>query len=133
MALTMPEAHQKKGRVRKIAFPIFVALLDEEDEVLDRHDEEIVVTISDRSLSHIHKTTYHLPGGIDVDSQSHYILVGFNGPVKVRGSSAPRFSSVKAQKKLTPRKTRKERVKGKKKRKSKKKSLYKKRSKKCRR
>jgi hypothetical protein len=131
MALTMPEAQQKKGRVRKIAFPIFVALLDEEDEVLDRHDEEIVVTISDHSLSHIHKTTYHLPEEIDVDSQSHYILVGFNRPVRVMGASAPQFSRVKVKKKLSPKKVQKRRAKGKKKRKGKKKSLYKKRSKKC--
>ncbi len=81
MTLTVPEAKQKHGQVKKIAVPVFVALLDKEDNILDRQDDQIEVTISNQSLNHTHKIIYHPPHGIDIESKDHRILVGFNGRV----------------------------------------------------
>lgn len=81
MTLTVPEAKQKHGKVKKIAVPVFVALLDKEDNILDRQDNQIQVTISNQPLNHTHKIIYHPPQGIDSESQDHRILVGFNGRV----------------------------------------------------
>jgi hypothetical protein len=81
LSLTIPEALKGTGSVNKAIFPVFVALLDQEDNVLDRHDEKIEITITDQALSHIHTITYHLPEGIDVGSETHRLLVGFNGGV----------------------------------------------------
>ena len=80
MTLTMPEAKHRTGKVKKVAFPLFVALLDQEDNVLDRQDESVKMTISDHSLNHIHKITYRPPEGIDIGSADCRLLVGFNGP-----------------------------------------------------
>lgn len=78
LTLTAPEAKHSTGKTKEVTLPLFVALLDKQDNVKDRLDENIKVTISDRALNHIHKITYHLPEGIDVDNQDYRILVGFN-------------------------------------------------------
>jgi len=95
LLLTVPEARKESGRVKKITFPIFVALLDREDNVIDRHDENIEVTITNKALSHTHKTTYHLPEGIDVGSDDHRILVGFKGNALTAHSIQPHTNYVK--------------------------------------
>jgi len=81
MTLTMPESKQKHGKVRKVIVPVFVALMDKEDNVLDRQDEKVEVNLSDHSLKHTHKMIYHPPQEIAVDSEAHHIFVGFNGSV----------------------------------------------------
>ena len=95
LLLTVPEARKGSGRVKKVAFPIFLGLLDHEDNVMDRHDENIEVTITDKALSHTHKITYHLPEGIDVGSEEHRILVGFNGNASAVHSSHPHKQNMK--------------------------------------
>lgn len=103
MALTMPEARQKHGTGRKVAFPVFVALLDKEDNVLDRQDEKIRVTISDRSLNHTHTILYHLPEGIEADSENHRLLVGFKGRVMpVHVPVSPNTSQLTQRARWTP-------------------------------
>ena len=86
LLLTVPEARKGTGRVKKVVFPIFVALLDREDNVIDSHNENIEVTITDKVLSHTHKITYHPPEGIDAESEDHRILVGFKGNVRAAHS-----------------------------------------------
>lgn len=81
MALTIPEARKGTGRVKKVIFPVFVALLDKQENVVDRWDEKIEVTITDQPLNHTHKITYHPPEGINAGSADHRILVGFKGNV----------------------------------------------------
>ncbi len=78
LTLTAPEAKRSTGKVKEVTLPLFVALLYQEDNVKDRHDENVKVTISDRALNHTHKITYHPPEGIEVDNQAYRILVGFN-------------------------------------------------------
>jgi len=84
LTLTVPEAKRPTGQAKEVALPLFVALLDKEDNVKDRLDEMVKVTISDRALNHAHKITYHLPEGIDVDNQDYRILVGFNADIASR-------------------------------------------------
>lgn len=79
MTLTAPESIRGKGKAQKVAFPIFIALLDKNDNVLDRRDERIEVTITEDSLKHTYKTSYRPPAGINVNSENHRILVGFHG------------------------------------------------------
>lgn len=95
MTLTMPEATHGTHKVKKVAFPIFVALLDKDDNVLDRLDEKIEVTIDHHSLSHTHKITYRPPAGINVHSEDHRLLVGFNGSVTAVHSVNVQRSGVK--------------------------------------
>ena len=78
LTFTTPEVKRSTGDVKEVVLPLFVALLDKEDNIKDRHDEKVKVTISDRSLNHTHKITYHPPEGIGVDNQAYRILVGFN-------------------------------------------------------
>lgn len=99
MTLSLPESRHKHGKVQKVRVPIFIALLDKEDNVLDRWDEKINLTIKDHSLTHTQKLTYQLPQGISRDSENHRILVGFNGPVKLLPSSPSHPSGVKKKKK----------------------------------
>ena len=116
LTLTVPEAKRSTGQAKEVALPLFVALLDKEDNVKDRLDEMVKVTVSDRALNHIHKITYHLPEGINADNQNYRILVGFNAEIV----SAPAFrpkpvESLKAKKtplKKTPlKKKRKSKIK----------------------
>ena len=79
MKLTMPEATRGKGMTQKIALPFFIALLDDKENVLDRRDEVIEIKISKDSLNHTYKTSYRPPAGIEVSSQNHRVMVGFNG------------------------------------------------------
>jgi hypothetical protein len=95
LLLTVPEARRGSGRVKRVAFPIFVALLDREDNVIDRHDETIEVTITDKALSHTHKITYHPPKGIDVGSEEHRVLVGFKGNANAVHSAHPHKKTMK--------------------------------------
>jgi hypothetical protein len=81
LALTIPEARRTFGRTKKALFPVFVALLDQQDNILDRLDAMIEVTITDKAVSHTQKITYHLPEGVDIDSKDHRLLVGFHGGV----------------------------------------------------
>jgi len=81
LALNISEARKMSKRIKKALFPVFVALIDAEDNVLDRLDKKIEVTISDKPLNHSHKITYHPPQGIDVGSGDHRLLVGFHGSV----------------------------------------------------
>ena len=78
LTFTTPDARYATGKAKEVTLPLFVALLDQEDNVKDRQDENVKVTISDHSLNHTHKIIYHPPEGIDVDSQAYRILVGFN-------------------------------------------------------
>jgi len=95
LALTAPEAKHPTGRLKKVAFPIFVALLDEDDNVLDRYDEIITATINNASLNHTHQIIYRPPPGINVESEDHRILVGFNGEAKALASSLKAYPSVR--------------------------------------
>lgn len=81
LTLTVPEAKRPTGQTKEVALPLFVALLDKEDNVKDRLDEMVKVTLSDHALNHTHKIIYHLPEGIDVDNQNYSILVGFNAEI----------------------------------------------------
>lgn len=99
MTVAAPEAKHKHGKTQKIRVPVFIALLDKQDNVLDRQDEKVDLTINDHSLIHTEKMTYRLPQGISKDSEGHRLLVGLNGPVKMIPSSAPRPSGIKKKKK----------------------------------
>lgn len=87
LALNIPEARKTSGKTKKAIFPVFVALLDQQDNVLDRLDEKVEVTITDKSLSHTHKITYRPPEGIDVSSKEYRLLVGFHGTVMASHST----------------------------------------------
>lgn len=89
VALTIPEARKTYSRTTMAIFPVFVALLDSEDNVLDRHDENIEVNITDKATNHVHKIIYHLPQGISADSKQHRLLIGFNGNIISRSSHLP--------------------------------------------
>jgi hypothetical protein len=45
LTLTVPEAKRSKDEVKEATLPLFVALLDKEDNVKDRRDENVKVTI----------------------------------------------------------------------------------------
>ena len=123
MELTAPQAkHPMHGRA-KVAFPVFVALLDKEDNVLDRYDERIEAVISAHPLNHAHDIIYHPPEGIPVDGEGYKVVVGFHGPVMpVHFPALPAFC---AKKKPAPKKIHKA------KRKCKKKGIIKKATKTC--
>jgi len=78
LTLIAPEAKRPLGKGQEILLPLFVALLDQEDNVRDRLDENIKVTISDHAFNHVHKIIYHPPQGVKVDNQHYRILVGFH-------------------------------------------------------
>lgn len=111
LTLTAPEAKPATGSVKKIAFPVFVALLDKEDNVLDRYDEIIKVTVSDEPLNHTHKITYRPPEGIDIGGDDHRLLIGFNGNAKAAPSE---IAKAPIEKKVAPKKSHKGKVKRKK-------------------
>jgi hypothetical protein len=79
VTLKIPDARNPKGKITEIEVPLFVALLDHQDNVLDRQDEALKIKVSDYAFSQAYKITYHPPKGIDPTSPSHKILVGFNG------------------------------------------------------
>lgn len=109
LTLTTPEARHSTGKVKEVTLPLFVALLDKEENVKDRHDENVKVTISDRSLNHTHKITYHPPEGIEVDDQSYRVLVGFNTEV---GHVLPsKYEDIPKAKKTPLKKVRKKKTK----------------------
>lgn len=87
MTLTAPEGKRSSVREKRVVFPVFVALLDNKDNVLDRLDEKVEVTIDDHAVNHSHKITYRLPTGISINSTDHRLLVGFNGGVTEAYSS----------------------------------------------
>jgi hypothetical protein len=110
LTLTAPEAKQPTGQTRGVTLPLFVALLDKQDNVKDRLDENIKVTISDHALNHTHKITYHPPEGIDVDNQDYRILVGFNAEAAPAPHSKPASVSVSKAKKKPFKKKRRKKV-----------------------
>lgn len=98
LTLTVPEAKRSTDKVKEVTLPLFVALLDKEDNVKDRHDENVKVTVNDRLLNHIHQITYHPPEGIEVDNQDYRVLVGFNTEALPVSCLQPAPESVKGQK-----------------------------------
>lgn len=82
LKLTIPAARKDKGSNKIVTFPVFVALLNREDTVIDRHDEMIQVPVKKTALSHMHKVNYHLPEGLSAHRQDYRILVGFNGSAR---------------------------------------------------
>ncbi|MBX9786547.1 MAG: hypothetical protein K2Y08_04330 [Alphaproteobacteria bacterium] len=95
MTLTAPESIRSKVKAHKVALPIFIALLDKDDNVLDRRDERIEITITEDSLKHTYKTSYRPPAGIDVGSENHRILVGLNGNAVAAHSFSGHSSAAK--------------------------------------
>lgn len=83
ITLKIPNARHPKGHITEITVPLFVALLDLQDNVLDRQDEALKLKISDYAFSQAYKITYRPPEGIALTSTYHKILVGFNkGEIK---------------------------------------------------
>ena len=87
MVFTLPEVRQGqlnsgKNWEKEVVLPVFIALLDGDENVLDRKDENIHLTISNHALIRTHQLTYHLPEGVDSSSLEHHILVGVNGNIK---------------------------------------------------
>jgi hypothetical protein len=78
ITLKIPNAPHPQGHMTEIAVPLFVALLDLQDNVLDRQDEALKLKVSDDAFSQAYKITYHPPEGVDPTSIHHKILVGFN-------------------------------------------------------
>lgn len=81
LALTIVEARKPTRKTKEVIFPIFIALLDKQDNVLDRHDERIGVTITDKSLNQSHKIKYLFPQGIDIGKADYRLFLGFLGNV----------------------------------------------------
>ena len=82
MTVTLPESTPKGNHPQAVSLPVFVALLDREDNVLDRQDETVKILVTDDHLIHTHKIVYHPPRGIDVSSENHRVLLGFNGDAR---------------------------------------------------
>ncbi|MBM3467956.1 MAG: hypothetical protein FJX71_00810 [Alphaproteobacteria bacterium] len=101
----VPAAKHPRHRVNKVTFPLFVALVDKNENVIDRRDESVDIKISDKSLNFAHKIIYTPPKEVAVDSENHRILVGFNE------SKPPIVSSSEGVKKIAPQKPRKKRIK----------------------
>ena len=78
ITLKIPNARHPKGNITEITVPLFVALLDLQDNVLDRQDEALKLKVSDYDFSQAYKITYRPPEGVDPTSTHHKILVGFN-------------------------------------------------------
>lgn len=125
VTFTTPPAKHYTGKSHEIKVPLFLALLDKEDNVLDRQDEMVTLTLTDEALEHRHAIIYHPPEGIEVDSQDHRLLVGFNAEAK----SCPKAACAPIAKKPVLKKEtkRKLKVKTKPKLKLKRKSIKKKR------
>ncbi|MBM3632411.1 MAG: hypothetical protein FJX03_01710 [Alphaproteobacteria bacterium] len=81
LKLTIPATRKDKGSNKNVVFPVFVALINCEDAVIDRHDEMIKVHVKRTALNHTHKIKYELPEGVSTRKQDYRILVGFNGSV----------------------------------------------------
>lgn len=81
LTITIPEARKKTDRIKKVKFPLCVALLDAQENVIDRYDELVEITISDKPLTYKHMITYVAPEGVDIEAKDHQLLVGFNGNV----------------------------------------------------
>ena len=99
VTLKIPDAHSPKDNVTEITLPLFVALLNRQDDVLDRQDESINLKVSDYALSKTYKITYHPPEGIDPTSANHKILMGFN-QVAIKDPSPKRSVHQSVKKKV---------------------------------
>ena len=88
LILSIPAARKDMGSDKKVVFPVFVALLNREDVVIDRYDEMINVHVNKAALSHTHKINYHLPEGVSAHNEDYRILVGFYGSVRTAQADA---------------------------------------------
>ena len=96
--------------LKVIMLPLFVALLDDKDNVIDRKDFKIKFPLGNKALNCPYKLVYHPPKGISVKSKSHRILVGFHlrgknvRPIKAKENPVSKKPSLKKKLKTKRRK-----------------------------
>jgi hypothetical protein len=88
---------------RKARLPVFVALLDKQDNVLDRMDVKITINLGQQALDEPYHIVYHFPKGLDGSCDDYRLLMGFN---EIKHTPRPRHhvqaKIVKAAPALTP-------------------------------
>jgi hypothetical protein len=99
LTVTIPEARKKTNHTKKAKFPIFVAIVDAEENVLDRYDGTLDITISDNPLAYKHTITYLVPEGLSIEGKDYQLFVGFNGSVTSASGSKVSHSLQKAVRK----------------------------------
>jgi hypothetical protein len=87
LALAITEARKNYSFPQKVTFSLFVALLDSDDNVIDRQDQNIEVDITEKPTNLVHKIIYLPPQDISADSHEHRLAIGFNERGASRQSS----------------------------------------------